>query len=138
VLVNKEVGNFDHLQVGDRVDVDYKNALLISAEKVKGGGEAERRRIDKTTYRPASEPQGVTGFDATRQVEVVATVEGVDAKRRTITLRGPWQTDTFDLTPDLAAEKLKKGDTVHAVFTSAAAVRVTPVGSAGPAVEPLK
>ncbi|WP_087049993.1 hypothetical protein [Caballeronia ptereochthonis] len=130
VLVNKEVTNFDQLHVGDRVDVDYKNALLVSAEKVKGGGKGERQRVDTTTYQPTSGPKGVTGFDATRQVEVIATVESINTKKRTITLRGPWRTETFDLTPDIEAEKLKKGDTIHAVFVSATAVQVTPASSA--------
>lgn len=130
VLVSKEVMNFDQLHIGDRVDVDYKNALLVSADKVKGGAKGERQRVDTATYQPTSGPQGVTGYDATRQVEVIATVESINAKKRTITLRGPWRTETFDLTPDIAAEKLKKGDTIHAVFTSATAVQVTPVAAA--------
>ncbi|SAL71529.1 hypothetical protein AWB71_04382 [Caballeronia peredens] len=130
VLVSKEVANFDQLHIGDRVDVDYKNALLVSADKVKGAGKGTRERIDTTTYQPASGSTGETGFDATRRVEVIATVEGINTKKRTITLRGPWQTETFDLTPDIAAEKLKKGDTIHAVFVSATAVRVTPAASA--------
>ena len=130
VLVNKEVTNFDQLHIGDRVDVDYKNALLVSAAKLKGSAKGERQRVDTATYQPTSGPQGVTGYDATRQVEIVATVESINAKKRTITLRGPWRTETFDLTPDIAAEKLKKGDTIHAVFTSATAVQVTPVSSA--------
>lgn len=127
VLVNKEVTNFDKLHLGDKVDVLYKNALLVSAEKVKGNG--ERERVDTAAYEPTSGKNGVTGFDAARQIEVVATVESVDNKKRTITLRGPWHTETFDLTPDLAAEKLKRGDTIHAVFVSATAVQVTPTTS---------
>ncbi|SAK96998.1 hypothetical protein AWB77_05679 [Caballeronia fortuita] len=130
VLVNKEVTNFDKLHIGDKVDVLYKNALLVSAEKVKGGGKGERERIDTVTYQPTSGANGATGFDATRQVEIIATVENVNSKKRTITLRGPWRTETFDLTPDFAAEKLKKGDKIHAVFVSATAVGVTPVASA--------
>jgi len=128
VLVTKEVTNFDKLHVGDKVDVLYKNALLVSAEKVKGKG--ERARVDTTAYQPTSGENGVTGFDAARQVEVLATVENVDSKKRRITLRGPWRTETFDLTPDFAAQKLKKGDMIHAVFVSATAVQVTPVASA--------
>ncbi|KXU83632.1 hypothetical protein CR51_42350 [Caballeronia megalochromosomata] len=128
VLVDKQVTNFDKLHIGDKVDVLYKNALLVSAEKLKGTG--VRERIDTTKYQPTSGQNGATGFDASRQVEVIATVENVNNKKHTITLRGPWRTETFDLTPDLATEKLKKGDTIHAVFVSATAVQVTPVASA--------
>ncbi|WP_244816913.1 hypothetical protein [Caballeronia sp. Lep1P3] len=127
VIVSKEVTNFDQLRVGDKVDVLYKNALLVTAERVTGAG--IRKRVDTQTLTPASGPGGASGFDSSRQVEVLATVENIDKKRRTITLRGPWRTETLDMSPDFASQKLKKGDTVHAVFVSAAAVKVTPVNA---------
>jgi hypothetical protein len=126
VLVSKEVTNFDQLRVGDKVDVLYKNALLVTADKVSGSGKGVRKRVDTQTYTPASDAGGVSGFESSRKMEVLATVEKVNMKRHTITLRGPWRTETLDIPPDSEALKLKKGDTVHAVFVSAAAVKVTP------------
>ena len=128
-LVGKEVTNFDQLHIGDRVDVDYKNALLVRAEKVTGADKGMRARVDTTAYEPTSGAKGVSGFDAQRQVEIYATVQSIDMKKRKITLRGPWRTETLDLLPEFAAEKLKKGDTIHAVFVSATAVQVTPVAA---------
>lgn len=133
VLVDKQVTNFDQLRVGDKVDVLYKNALLVTADKVAGSDTGVRKRVDTQTYRPASEAGGVSGFESSRRVEVLATVEKIDKKQRTVTLRGPWRTETLDYPPDFDAKHLKKGDTVHAVFVSAAAVRVTPADAANAA-----
>jgi Cu/Ag efflux protein CusF len=128
LVVSKDVTNFDQLHVGDKVDVDYKNALLVTAEKVTGKEAGERKRSDKQSVTPASSgPNGESSFESARQTEIVATVEHIDPKHHKITLRGPWRTETIDLTPEFESQKFKKGDTVHAVFVSAAAVKVTPV-----------
>jgi Cu/Ag efflux protein CusF len=129
VVVSPEVSNFDQLQVGDKVDIEYKNELLVTAQKVTGKDAGIRKRADKQTLAPASGPGGESGFASSREVEVVATVEHVDMKHHTITLRGPWRTETMDLLPQFEDQHFKKGDTVHAVFVSAAAVKVTPVAS---------
>jgi hypothetical protein len=130
LVVSKDVPNFDQLHVGDKVDVLYKNAVLVSAEKVTGKSAGERARKDAQSLTPASGPNGESGFTSTRQVEIMATVEHVDAKHHTITLRGPWRTETIDLLPEFESQRFKKGDTVHAVFVSAAVVKVTPVAAA--------
>ncbi|WP_233836012.1 copper-binding protein [Paraburkholderia sp. ZP32-5] len=121
VLVSQQVAGFDQLKVGDRVDVLYKNALLTKAEKVSGKG--IRERIDKQSYTPAS-----GGYESARQTEVLATVLKIDRKQRLVTLRGAYQTQTFQAAPDIDLSDVKVGDTVHAVFVSAAAVQVTPAG----------
>ncbi|WP_345816542.1 hypothetical protein AAGS40_22015 [Paraburkholderia sp. PREW-6R] len=121
VLVGQQVEGFDQLKVGDRVDALYKNALLVKAEKVTGKDKGIRKRVDTQAYTPAS-----GGFEAARQIEVLATVQKIDHKKRLVTLRGPYQTQTLQVGPDVDLEELKVGDTVHAVFVSAAAVQVTP------------
>ncbi|WP_277184751.1 hypothetical protein [Caballeronia sp. BR00000012568055] len=130
LVISKDVTNFDQLHVGDKVDVLYKNAVLLTADKVTGKGAGERARKDSQSISPASGANGESGFTSSRQTEVVATVENVDVKRHKITLRGPWHTETIDLLPQFESQKFKKGDTVHAVFMSAAVVKVTPVAAA--------
>jgi len=66
---------------------------------------------------------------ARRQVEVQATVQHINAKKREVTLRGAYQTVTLQATPDIDLKTLKVGDTIHAVFVSAYATQVTPVGA---------
>jgi hypothetical protein len=123
VLVGQQVSTFDQLKVGDRVDVLYKNALLVKAEKVVGAEKGIRKRVDKQTYTPAS-----GGFESARQTEVVATVEKIDRKKRLVTLRGAYRTQTLEAGPGVDLKDVKAGDTIHAVFVSAAAVQITPVG----------
>ncbi|MBN3858512.1 hypothetical protein G3N59_34500 [Paraburkholderia sp. Ac-20340] len=120
--LSEQVSNFDQLNIGDTVDVLYKNALLVTAEKVTGKDKGIRKRVDTSVYMPAS-----SGYSAARQVEVQATVQHINAKKREVTLRGAYQTVTLEATPDIDLKTLKVGDTIHAVFVSAYATQVTPV-----------
>ncbi|MCX4173648.1 MULTISPECIES: hypothetical protein [Paraburkholderia] len=106
---------------GNAVVVLYKNALLVKAEKVTGPDKGIRERVDTQVYAPAS-----GGFASARQIEVLATVQKIDHKKRLVTLRGAYQTQTLEVGPDVDLKGVKVGDTVHAVFVSAAAVQVTP------------
>jgi Cu/Ag efflux protein CusF len=124
IAIGPQVSTFDQLNVGDTVDVLYKNALLVTADKVTGADKGIRKRVDTSVYIPAS-----SGYEAARQVEVQATVQHIDAKKRTVTLRGAYQTVTLDATPDIDLKALKVGDTIHAVFVSAYATQITPVGA---------
>ncbi|MGF6240195.1 MULTISPECIES: hypothetical protein [Paraburkholderia] len=121
LMVSQEVAGFDKLKVGDRVDVLYKNALLVKADKVTGGNKGIRSRVDTQVYAPAS-----GGFETARQIEVLATVQKIDHKKGLVTLRGAAQTQTLQVGPDVDLKGVKVGDTVHAVFVSAAAVQITP------------
>ncbi|HEY1999589.1 hypothetical protein [Paraburkholderia sp.] len=123
VLVSQQVEGFDKLKVGDRVDVLYKNALLVKADKVANNG--IRTRVDTQVYAPAS-----GGFESARQIEVLATVQKIDRKKRLVTLRGAAQTQTLQVAPDIDLKGVKVGDMIHAVFVSAAAVQVTPQDAA--------
>ena len=123
VTVGKEVTNFDDLKIGDRVDVQVRDALLIRATKASAKGDELRKRVDTDVYVPAS---GSQGFGAVHETEIFATVQSVNSKNKTITLRGPWRAETYDLSSEIAAYKLKPGDSVHAVLISATAVEVTP------------
>ena len=121
-LVSQQLPGFDDLKVGDQVDVLYKNALLVKAGKVSGTDKGSRKRSDKQVVTPTS-----GGFESARQVEVLATVQKIDRKTRLVTLRGAYQTQTLEAGPDVDLSDLKVGDTIHAVFVSAAAVEVKPV-----------
>jgi hypothetical protein len=120
-LVSQQVPGFDELKVGDLVDVLYKNALLVKAEKVTGADKGIRKRVDKEVVTPTS-----GGFESARQVEVLATVLKIDRKKRLVTLRGAYQTQTLEASPEVDLTDVKVGDTIHAIFVSAAAVEVKP------------
>src|SRR5258708_1220138 len=97
VLVSQEVAGFDQLKAADRVYVLYKNALLVKADKVTGADKGIRARVDTQVYAPAS-----GGSASARQIEVLATVQKIDHKKRLVTLRGAYQTQTLEVGPDEA------------------------------------
>ncbi|WP_144142899.1 copper-binding protein [Paraburkholderia sp. BCC1884] len=116
--VDPDVADVKKLRVGDTVDIAYKNAILISADKVASKG--IRERVETEVTHPAS--GGVVS--TARRVEVIATVQKIDRKHRKVTLRGPSRTETFDVVPDVSLTNLKVGDSVKAVFIAAAAASV--------------
>ena len=126
VVMSSEVRNFERLRVGDRVDVMFKNALILKAVKATPADKGIRKRVETEVYTPAG---NTPGYGSVKQIEIIATVQSINRQNKTITLRGAGRTDTFDLSPEMAADNLKPGDTIHAVFVSATAVQVTPEGA---------
>lgn len=122
VTVGKEVVNFNTLALGDRVDVSLKNAMLIKAIRTGEKDEGVRKRVETDVYAPASDG---LGYGSVHQMELLATIQRIDRKNKTITLRGPWKTETLVLTPEVAADNVKAGDTIRAIFITAVAVEVT-------------
>ena len=125
MLVDGKMPGFDKLRVGDKVDVLYKNALLVQAEKVDPAGKGIRERVDaQVTVR------GSDGRDSLHQVETLSTVQKIDPAKRLLTLRGVYETQIIRVTPDFDLKDLHVGDTIHAVFVSATAIEVTPQATA--------
>lgn len=119
VTVSPEVGDLRKLRIGDNVDIAYRASLLIHADKVKSNG--IRERVETDTVSPAS--GGVAA--STHSVQVLATIEKVDLKRRLVTLRGALRTVTVQAAPDVPIEALRVGDSVRAELVTATALHVT-------------
>jgi Cu/Ag efflux protein CusF len=119
VTVSPEVGDINKLKIGDSVEIAYQESLLIHADKTKSDG--IRERIDTTEVIPASGGIAASGH----MVQVLGTIEKVDAKTRMITLRGPLRTVAVKAGPDISLADLKVGDSVRAEFVTATAVKVT-------------
>ncbi|WP_321844373.1 hypothetical protein [Paraburkholderia bannensis] len=123
VAVDPAVGNVSKLAPGDQVNIVYKEALLLRADKVDTKG--IRARVETTAEVPAS-----GGVVATaRSVQVVATVQKIDRKHRKVTLRGPTRTVVVGVPQDVPLEKLKVGDNIRADYVGATAVEVTRNGA---------
>ena len=122
--LSEEVRNFDQLKVGDKVHVEYAQALALELKK--GGGATPAATAGDTIKR--SEPGQKPGGQAVRQVAVVADVVSVDAKKKLVTLKGP-AGNVVDLAVDDPEQlkNIKKGDQVEALYTESLAVRVEPV-----------
>lgn len=116
--VNPDVADVTKLHVGEILNIAYQKAVLIGVDRLASKG--IRQRVDTELAQPAS--GGVVA--SARRVEVVATVQRIDRKHRTITLRGPTRTETLDVAPQVALDQIKVGDSVRAVFVTAIAASV--------------
>ncbi len=123
IAVNPDVANVSNLQIGDVLNIAYREAFVVGLDKVATRG--VRERTESAAALPASD--GVVA--AARRVEVIATVQNINAKTRRVTLRGPQHTVTLNVSPDISLSGIKKGDSVRVVFVSAAAVQVLPGGT---------
>jgi Cu/Ag efflux protein CusF len=123
VEVDPDVGDVKKLKVGDEVHISYKGALLLSADKVDTKGVRSRTETQSTT------PVKGGASTQTQHVEVVATVQKIDRKKREVTLRGPQRTVVLQVSPEVPLDKLKVGDSIRGTYVSATAVQVTRNGA---------
>jgi hypothetical protein len=122
--ISPDIADVKTLQIGDMVSIAYRNAILTRMDKVASNG--IRERIETEVIQPASDGD----VSSTRSVAFVATVLKIDRKNREVELRGPTQTQAFDVAPTLSLDSLKVGDSVRAEFISAVAASVVRVGTA--------
>jgi hypothetical protein len=121
-----QVRNFDRLQVGDRVALDYSSAVAL---EIQPAGSAE---VGATIEQgSARSPAGARpGGAVSETVTVVAEVMGVDVAANTVTVKGPrGNVATLDVVrDDLRARlpRLKVGDLLRVTFTEAVAVDIRP------------
>jgi hypothetical protein len=123
VVAGNEVKNFDQIKLGDFVVARYAQALTLELRKtkVKAGDVAVREDAAraKSGERPA-----VAGA---REVTAIADVIGVDAKKSTITLKGPrGNVVTLAVQNPDQFKLVKKGDQVEVTYTEALALSVEP------------
>lgn len=123
--VGPEVKNLDKVKVGDRVAVQYLEALTLTLKK--DGKELRGNKLTESGARSAAgePPAGV----AAQQLEVTADVTAVDKKKQIITLRGPNQTVDLKVRDPEQLKLIKVGDQVQAVYTEALALGLEPVAA---------
>ncbi len=122
--VPSDVKAFDTLKKGDKIDVDYTEAVAVAmmppGTKLSASEKAAAMKTDKAA--------GAAG----KQVTISAKITNVDTANNTITLKGPkGQVETVDvLDPDNQAKlpSLKPGQVMQFTYTEAMAVSVTPSG----------
>ena len=121
--VGDQVRNLDQVKVGDRVVVEFLEAIAVDLKKGGGmtpsagvGGAAARAKLGE---KPAAALGGA--------VEVVATIIGIDADEPSVTLKGPEGkvVEVLVQHPEKLAE-VDVGDQVVITYKRAMAVAVTP------------
>lgn len=125
VTAGPDVRNFDQIKVGDTVTVRYLESLTLTLKKDGKELRGMTETSDAARAKAGEKPAGIVG----RQVEVTADVIALNAKTKTVTLRGPKQVVDLKVHPD-QFKLIKVGDQVHAVFTEAVAISVEPAAPA--------
>jgi hypothetical protein len=116
-----EVKNFDQIQVGDDLVVRYAAGVLAKLEPASKSGIRERVESTGSAAAPAG---GMPGGASSRIVQVLATVEAVNRKDRSVTLRGVHRTVTLLAPEGVDIAKVKVGDEVRAVFAESTVISV--------------
>jgi Cu/Ag efflux protein CusF len=122
VTVGPEVRNLAQVKVGDTVTVQYHQALMLSLDKAGSGIRERTVGVSGARAEPGEKPGGVV----TRTIDVVATIQAIDAEKRTVTLRGPKRTVTVKVPEEVNLDNLKVGDSVQANYVQELAVVVEP------------
>jgi len=121
IKAGPEVRNFDQIKVGDKVKAKYYQSVAIFVAKT---GETPSAS-DTNTVQVA--PKGAKpGAVAVNTMEITAKVEGIDYKKRTVSLKGPkGNLRTFTVDNSVKNFKnIKKGDDVILRVTEAMAIMV--------------
>jgi Cu/Ag efflux protein CusF len=121
VEVGEEARNFDQLKVGDVVTTEYREAMSLSLSKTSGPRSASERTMEQRSS-PGAKPGGTVG----REITVMADVVAVNAKAKTVTLKGPHNTVDVIVEDPEQMKNIRKGDQVQVVYTEAVAISVTP------------
>jgi Cu/Ag efflux protein CusF len=135
VVASEEVRNFDQIKVGDKVSLKYAEALTLELKK---DGKAVVGRKDTESLKraaPGEKPGGI----AKRETTIVADVVGVDAAKKTVTLKGPkGRVVDLNVEDPEQLKLIKKGDKVEAVYTEALAISMEPAAAPAKAPAPAK
>jgi Cu/Ag efflux protein CusF len=121
VEVGEEARNFGQLKVGDVVTIEYREAMSLSLSKTSGPRSASERTMEQRSS-PGAKPGGTIG----REITVMADVVAVNAKAKTVTLKGPHNTVDVIVEDPEQMKNIRKGDQVQVVYTEAVAISVTP------------
>jgi hypothetical protein len=122
VTAGPEVKNFAQLKVGDKVDLQYVEALTLELKKGSTAPVSRTEQAGAAAAKPGEKPAGAVG----RQVTIVAEVVGLDPKTQTVTLKGPQRTVDLKVKDPAQFKLVAKGDRVEATYTEAMAIAVEP------------
>ena len=122
VTAGPEVKNFDKLKVGDKVDLQYLEALTLELKKGGGMIVARTEQAGAASAKPGEKPAAGAG----RQVTIVADVVALDPAKQIVTLKGPQRTVDLRIPDPEQFKRIAKGDQVEAKYTQAVALTVEP------------
>jgi hypothetical protein len=122
MVAGPEVKNFSQLKVGDKVDIQYVEALVLELKKGGGLPVARTEKESMTTAKPGETPAA----KGARKVTIVGDVINLDPATQTVTLKGPQRTAELKVRDKKQFDLISKGDQIEATYTEALAVAVKP------------
>ncbi len=122
IIAGPEVKNFAQLKVGDKVDVNYAEALTLELKK--GGGLVVGRTEQAGVA--AAKPGDKPGAVAARKVTMVGDVIDINAATQVVTVKGAQRTVELKVQDPEQLKLIAKGDQIEATYTEAIAVVVKP------------
>lgn len=120
--VGKAARNFDQIRLGDKVKLEYYEAVAIYVGAAGKPPEADAGIVAVAApkgQKPAAEVVEVS--------DISAVIQGIDKAKRRLTLKGP-QGNVVSVKVDKAVkafDELKVGDSIHVRYTEAIAISVS-------------
>jgi Cu/Ag efflux protein CusF len=119
-VAGPEVKNFDQIKAGDQVVLRLGEAISFELAKTTSPVRERIEREGMGRAKPGDRPAG----SFVREVQVVADVVAVDAKKQTVTLRGPQRTVTLKVQDPAKLAAVKVGDQVDVSYVETASIVV--------------
>ena len=120
IVVGADVQNLDKVKVGDKVRVQYSEALAISLAKA----DASSVSLEETTETLEPDDPRTAGKAQVRVVTAVVKITAIDAAAGTATLVGPRGNAVDVEVPRDTLAKVKVGDLVKVQYTEALAAAI--------------
>jgi Cu/Ag efflux protein CusF len=116
----EEMEGFNSLRVGDQVTAMYYDALAVSVRKP--GDPAPPAASTTMTQRKDRTP----GSETRRQLNFTVTIEAIDPRAPSITVKGPQgRVVTLPVRDATQLQKVRIGDTVDVTYFESLLIRVT-------------
>jgi len=127
IVAGEEVRNFDQLKAGDKVNVQYVEALTLELKK---DGKAVVGRTESAGMQSAAKGETL-GAVAMREVVAVVDVVNVDMQKKIVSTKNKdGKIIELNVKDPEQLKLIKKGDQIQATYTEAVAISVDPVAPA--------
>jgi len=127
-FVDKEVQRFNEAKVGDKVSMDY--CLGVSAEVRNPTAEEKQNPLVVLDTAGKTGPEAAPAAYDVRRIRAVVTIESLDRKAQTVTVKGPrGKYFTTRVADPARFERVRIGDTILMTFTEATAISLKPAGN---------
>jgi Cu/Ag efflux protein CusF len=118
-LAVKDKSKLDAIAVGDPVVATYIEAVAFQVRKAGSGAPGVSVKEERATSKPGESPAAAVG----RQITVTATIDAIDKKAQTVTIKGPeGNVETIKAKNPKKLDGVKVGDLVDITYAQALAV----------------